>query len=430
MSSRAMTSGRSTIGDRSPMRSTKVRRSRSRSRSVSSNRTVEASSKSSLLAATRKNANDDSDSNSYRKFKGKHGSNRNQSPAVRSRSRSSSGSRSGSPFLHKNSRQSRSPDFHKPRDNGYYHSSRRKENNFDDFMAWRREEREKIGCIGIPDLWAKSPERITDPTVAGIQKNHQKSKTDSGSKHSGVHDKKKRKLSSKHKKHKHKKKGKKSKKNKTQDESDEEDDSEEKKKSNRKKAKKNKKRSHHNEYKEKDKDLVSAKKMKEAKISGAENSSSDDDSSDSNKSKVDEEFQLWVEKRKKTMEDDDVEDGSELGPLPKGHVQLTSKDYGKALLPGEGAAMAAFVAEGKRIPRRGEIGLTSDQIESYEQVGYVMSGSRHRRMEAVRLRKENQIYSADEKRALAMFNKEERTKRENKILSQFREMISSRLKDK
>jgi hypothetical protein len=34
---------------------------------------------------------------------------------------------------------------------------------------------------------------------------------------------------------------------------------------------------------------------------------------------------------------------------------------------------------------------------------WVMSGSRHRRMEAVRLRKENQIYSADEKRALAMF---------------------------
>ena len=39
-------------------------------------------------------------------------------------------------------------------------------------------------------------------------------------------------------------------------------------------------------------------------------------------------------------------------------------------------------------------------------------------MEAVRLRKENQIYSADEKRALAMFNYEERSKREKKILSQ------------
>lgn len=48
-------------------------------------------------------------------------------------------------------------------------------------------------------------------------------------------------------------------------------------------------------------------------------------------------------------------------------------------------------------------------------------------MEAVRIRKENQIYSADEKRALAMFSKEERQKRENRILSQFKEMVSSKL---
>ena len=54
--------------------------------------------------------------------------------------------------------------------------------------------------------------------------------------------------------------------------------------------------------------------------------------------------------------------------------------------------------------------------------------SRHRRMEAVRLRKENQIYSAEEKRALAMFSKEERQKRENKILGQFRDMVSTKLK--
>lgn len=39
--------------------------------------------------------------------------------------------------------------------------------------------------------------------------------------------------------------------------------------------------------------------------------------------------------------------------------------------------MAAYVAEGKRIPRRGEIGLTSNEIENYEKVGYVMSGSRY-----------------------------------------------------
>lgn len=55
---------------------------------------------------------------------------------------------------------------------------------------------------------------------------------------------------------------------------------------------------------------------------------------------------------------------------------------------------------------------------------------RHRRMEAVRLRKENQIYSADEKRALASFNQEERRKRENKILASFREMVYRKTKGK
>ena len=45
----------------------------------------------------------------------------------------------------------------------------------------------------------------------------------------------------------------------------------------------------------------------------------------------------------------------------------------------------------------------------------------------LRLRKENQIYSADAKRALAMFSKEERVKRENKILGQFREMVQDKL---
>ena len=39
--------------------------------------------------------------------------------------------------------------------------------------------------------------------------------------------------------------------------------------------------------------------------------------------------------------------------------------------------MAAYIAEGKRIPRRGEIGLTPDEIEAYEDTGYVMSGSRY-----------------------------------------------------
>jgi len=64
----------------------------------------------------------------------------------------------------------------------------------------------------------------------------------------------------------------------------------------------------------------------------------------------------------------------------------------------------ATLQSGKRIPRRGEVGLTSDEIQKFEELGYVMSGSRHSRMNAVRIRKENQIYSAEEKAALAMFN--------------------------
>ena len=36
-----------------------------------------------------------------------------------------------------------------------------------------------------------------------------------------------------------------------------------------------------------------------------------------------------------------------------------------------------YIEEGKRIPRRGEIGLESEEIVGYEQQGYIMSGSRY-----------------------------------------------------
>lgn len=112
-------------------------------------------------------------------------------------------------------------------------------------------------------------------------------------------------------------------------------------------------------------------------------------------------------------------------PIPTAK-QEEHMDFGTQLLPGEGAAMAEYVKAGKRIPRRGEIGLTSQEIEDYEKSGFVMSGSRHRRMEAVRLRKENQVYSADERRALALLSKEERVKKETEVISKFRSMVSSK----
>lgn len=97
------------------------------------------------------------------------------------------------------------------------------------------------------------------------------------------------------------------------------------------------------------------------------------------------------------------------------------------LAAGEGQAMAAFVQEGQRIPRRGEVGLSADEISHFEDLGYVMSGSRHSRMNAVRIRKENQIYSAEEKAALAMYNFEEHKRKEEKILADMQRLVTRTL---
>ena len=76
-----------------------------------------------------------------------------------------------------------------------------------------------------------------------------------------------------------------------------------------------------------------------------------------------------------------------VGPeAPSGSGFQVAADYGTHLRPGEGSAMAAFVQAGKRIPRRGEVGLDSEEIETFERAGYVMSGNRHARMNAVRIR--------------------------------------------
>ena len=89
--------------------------------------------------------------------------------------------------------------------------------------------------------------------------------------------------------------------------------------------------------------------------------------------------------------------------------------------------MAAYVQSGKRIPRRGEIGLTSEQISSYEDLGFVMSGNRHSRMNAIRIRKENQVYSAEEKAALAMINFEEKKVKEQQVMQSMQALVKQHL---
>lgn len=129
-------------------------------------------------------------------------------------------------------------------------------------------------------------------------------------------------------------------------------------------------------------------------------------------------FKEYFESRKKVA----LENEPVVGPMPlpraEGHIS-----YGGALRPGEGDAIAQYVQQGKRIPRRGEVGLSAEEIQKFENLGYVMSGSRHQRMNAIRIRKENQVYSAEDKRALAMFNYEEKAKREQKVMADLQRLV-------
>lgn len=134
-----------------------------------------------------------------------------------------------------------------------------------------------------------------------------------------------------------------------------------------------------------------------------------------------------------TIAQDAGDSDDEVGPQPlikpSTSKRIDERSYGGALLRGEGSAMAAFLADDpeSRIPRRGEIGLTSDEIAKYEDVGYVMSGSRHRRMNAVRMRKENQVISAEEKRGILKLQKEERERREAILREEFDALVQERL---
>ncbi|KAK4418285.1 NKAP family protein [Sesamum alatum] len=129
-------------------------------------------------------------------------------------------------------------------------------------------------------------------------------------------------------------------------------------------------------------------------------------------------FKEMIELRKKPNLDDEPVVGPMPLPRAEGHIS-----YGGALRPGEGDAIAQYVQQGKRIPRRGEVGLSAEEISKFESLGYVMSGSRHQRMNAIRIRKENQVYSAEDKRALAMFNYEEKAKREQKVMADLQRLV-------
>lgn len=234
----------------------------------------------------------------------------------------------------------------------------------------------------------------------------------------------------------HRKEKEKKRKEKEKEKEDDSDDGKEKKKSKKEPKEKKVVKDELEDEKKGKKD----KKKKKAESSDSDSSSDSSNESESGETELEEEVE-WIEIQPRTGGESryaagynyDSEDEG-FGPNPANQQELINNmsqskgSYGGHLLPGEGDAMAEYVKSGMRIPRRGEVGITADQIENLETLGYVMSGSRHRRMNAVRIRKENQVYSAEEKRALAMYNFEEKANRESMLVGELREMLEKRQK--
>ncbi|KAK2489877.1 hypothetical protein MC885_007406 [Smutsia gigantea] len=282
--------------------------------------------------------------------------------------------------------------------------------------CWQRrlKERERIGELGAPEVWGLSPKfpELDSDEHASVEDIEVKTQKSSSSDFSSE-DKRKKKASCSKNKKKRRKKSKRKHRKYSDSDSNSDSDTNSSSVNDKKRAKKyKKKKKKHRANKHKKKNKKTKKESIESRYKDSEGELPED---------------TGIEQSK-------IADTMDLIG-PEAPIIYTSQDekplnYGHALLPGEGAAMAEYVKARKRIPRRGEIGLTSEEIASFECAGYVMSGSRHRRMEAVRLRKESQIYSADEKRALASFNQEERRKRESKILASFREIVYRKIKGK
>lgn len=104
------------------------------------------------------------------------------------------------------------------------------------------------------------------------------------------------------------------------------------------------------------------------------------------------------------------------------HIVSMLKQQG--FFSGEAEGMVAYAREGKRIPRRGEIGLSAEDIDKLEKVGYVMSGNRNKRMNAVRLKKESQVINLEQDRKAALEKLEQKVLHEHEQLAEFREILN------
>eukprot|EP00388_Colpodella_angusta_P016698 GDKJ01041359.1.p1 GENE.GDKJ01041359.1~~GDKJ01041359.1.p1 ORF type:complete len:279 (-),score=44.48 GDKJ01041359.1:238-1074(-) len=125
----------------------------------------------------------------------------------------------------------------------------------------------------------------------------------------------------------------------------------------------------------------------------------------------------------------DEDSDSSFGPQPIHHSTMADKRIQQILVrqglfKGEAEGMAAFARDGKRIPRRGEIGMDASQIEKLENIGYVMSGNRNKRMNAIRIEKEQKVLNLEKDRIASLQKIEQKFMKEHEQLAEFREILS------
>jgi len=86
----------------------------------------------------------------------------------------------------------------------------------------------------------------------------------------------------------------------------------------------------------------------------------------------------------------------------------------------EGVNFSEHIRGGKRIPLRGQEGMSLDQIDAFERAGYRMSGRSKRQTEARAMRAERKVYTQEEKRMLEKVSRDDRVKAQQDKLDAFK----------
>lgn len=91
-----------------------------------------------------------------------------------------------------------------------------------------------------------------------------------------------------------------------------------------------------------------------------------------------------------------------------------------------GINFSEFFKDGKRIPLRGQEGMSVDQILAFERAGYKMSGYNKRQTEATYMKAERKVYTQEEKRMLEKHSLDDRKQKEKDKMEQFKNLAAQK----